>query len=173
MKVLLLAFSFGCALGSSDRTKNTEMLACTQAAYLHTQLSASALEVILRQSACCTFSLCPGACNAADLHQRAKDRASRSSSSSSSSRAKPKVQMDYDPSDERDTNFAALLALMGARGWAQDNSQSSVCVLPSACKQFSKEMKDPATKQAYAAILGVSPSGKSWACTWACTFKFS
>ena len=64
--------------------------------------------------------------------------------------------MAYNRTDEKDTNFAALLVLMGARGWTVDKKKRDVRVLPSACPEFSKEMKDPATKQACAAILGVS-----------------
>ena len=117
----------------------------------------SQLRVLLEIRTVCLISFYIWVHHTAELHQKAKKRAKKSSSNSIlSSTAKPTVQMAYDPADERDTNFATVMALMGARGWTLDKKKQSVCVLPSACPKFSIEMKDAATKHAYAALLGVN-----------------
>lgn len=85
--------------------------------------------------------------------QKAEERASKSSSISS--RPRPKVQLDYDPTSEQDTNFAALMTLMGASGW-QPDKDNLLKVELAGCPTFRTEMRNKQDKQTNVTILWVS-----------------
>lgn len=87
------------------------------------------------------------ALHAAKVQEAANKRASSSSSPSST---KPTPPVEFDPTDEADTNYAVLMCLMGAVGVRVGEPKST------SSPHFNKEVKDAHTRQVYCSIVGVS-----------------